>query len=96
VRSHPDPRARRQLLRIFAKAPKWQAASLLLETLTDPDDDVRASASELVEAWVRTFNRSHVQPTAEQLQRIRTRLDAVAPQLSEDTVRQLRFTLAPR
>jgi HEAT repeat protein len=96
VRSLPDPRARRGLLRLFLNAPKWESAAFLLEALTDADDAVRSFASRLVDLWVENFNRSQTQPTPQQLQRIRMLLDLVAPGLSEETVRMLRFSIKPR
>jgi HEAT repeat protein len=96
MRSHRDPRARVQLLSLLARAPKWEAASFLLEALADPDSAVCSWATELVNVWVRKFTRSQVPPSAAQLERIRARLDAVAPSLSADTVRLLRFSVESR
>jgi HEAT repeat protein len=96
MRSLPNPRARRDLLRLFMRAPKWEAAALLLEALADPDDAVRSLASRLVDLWIENFNRSQAQPTTQQLQEIRMLLDLAAPRLSEETVRMFRFSIKPR
>jgi hypothetical protein len=93
VRSLPDPRVRRDLLRVFMNAPKWDAAAFLLEALTDSDDEVRARASRLVDRWIDTFNRNQTQPTSTQLRRIRALLDSAAPHMPEETARRLRFSI---
>jgi HEAT repeat protein len=95
VRAVSDPRGRSNLLRLFLEAPKWDTPVFLLEALTDPDDDVRASAARLVERWIQVFNRDQTQPTTTQLQRISALLDAVAPRLPEKTAKWLRFSLKP-
>jgi HEAT repeat protein len=77
-------------------APKWEAAALLLEALTDPDDAVRMAASRLVDLWVGDFNRRQTQPTTEQLLRIYTLMDAVASRMPAKTARLLRFSISPR
>ena len=96
VRAHSDPRARRNLLRVFLAAPKWEAPAFLLEALTDPDDGVRSFAARLVGRWVDTFNRNQTQPTAQQLQRLGALLDLVASRMPEDTAKMLRFSITPR
>jgi HEAT repeat protein len=93
VRSLPDRRIRRDLLRVLINAPKWEAVAFLLEALTDPDEEVRAFASRLVDRWIVNFNRNQTQPTAKQLQRIRALLDSVSPRLPEETARMLRFSI---
>jgi HEAT repeat protein len=95
VRSLSDPRARRQLLRVFKDAPKWEAAVFLLEAHTDPDDGVRTLASRLVDRWIDKFNRSQTQPTATQLQRIGVLLDSVASRMPDETAKMLRFSIKP-
>ena len=77
-------------------APKWDAAALLLEALTDPDEAVRMAASGLVDLWVGGFNRRQTQPTTEQLVRIHTLMDAVGSRLPEETANLLRFSISPR
>lgn len=93
VRSLSDPAARRNLLRVFLEAPKWEAPAFLLEALTDPDDGVRTFAARLVHRWIETFNRSQTQPTAKQLQRIGALLDSVAARMPDETARMLRFSI---
>jgi HEAT repeat protein len=95
VRSLSDPTARRNLLRVFLEAPKWEAPVFLLEALTDPDDDVRSSAARLVDRWIQSFNRNQTQPTAQQLRRIGELLDAVASRMPEETATMLRFIIKP-
>ena len=95
-RSLPDPLVRRSLLRLFTHAQKWEAAALLLEALTDPDDAVRIAASGLVDLWLGGFNRRQSQPTTEQLLRIHTLMDAVGSRLPEETASLLRFSISPR
>jgi HEAT repeat protein len=95
VRSLSDPHARRNLLRVFIEAPKWQAPVFLLEALTDPDDGVRALASRLVDRWIENFNRNQTRPTAKQLQRIGALLDSVASRMPEETAKMLRFSIKP-
>jgi len=95
IRSLSDPEARRNLLRVFLEAPKWDAPVFLLEALTDPDDAVRTFAAHLVDRWIESFNTSQAQPTAQQLERIDTLLDSVASLLPEETARILRFSIKP-
>ena len=95
VRSLSDPHARRNLLRVFIEAPKWQAPVFLLEALTDPDDGVRALACRLVDRWIENFNRNQTRPTAKQLQRIGALLDSVASRMPEETAKMLRFSIKP-
>jgi HEAT repeat protein len=93
VRSLPDERIRRDLLRVFMNAPKWDAVAYLLEALTGSDEELRSFASRLVDRWIDNFNRTQTQPTANQLQRIRVLLDSVAPRMPEETARMLRFSI---
>ena len=93
VRSLSDAMARRNPLRVFLAAPKWEALAFLLEALTDPDDGVRTFAARLVDRWIETFNRNQTQPTAGQLQRIAALLDSVASQMPQETARMLRFSI---
>jgi HEAT repeat protein len=95
VRSLSDPRARRNLLRVFLEAPKWEVPAFLLEALTDPDDAVRTFAARLVDRWIETFNRNQTQPTAKQLQRIGGLLDSVSSRMPEETAKMLRFSIKP-
>jgi HEAT repeat protein len=95
VRSLSDAKARGSLLRVLLEAPKWEAPVFLLQTLTDPDDGVRALAVSLVDRWIEGFNRNQTQPTPKQLQRIGARLDSVAPLMPEETAKILRFSSKP-
>lgn len=95
VRSLADPHARRNLLRVFVDAPKWEAPVFLLEALADPDDGVRTFASRLIERWIENFNRNQTPPTAKQLQRIGALLDSVASRMPEEAARMLRFSIKP-
>lgn len=95
VSSLSDPKARRNVLRVFLDAPKWDAPAFLLETLTDADDEVRSFATRLIDRWIETFNRNYTQPTARQLQRIGGLLDSVSSRLPEQTAKMLRFYIKP-
>jgi hypothetical protein len=95
VRSLSDPQARRNLLRVFMDAPKWEAPVFLLEALTDSDDGVRTFASRLIERWIESFNRNQTQPTAKQLHRIGALLESVASRMPEATAKMLRFSIKP-
>jgi hypothetical protein len=95
VSSLSDPKARRNVVRVFLDAPKWDAPAFLLEALTDPDDEVRAFAARLLDRWIDGFNRNQTQPTAKQLQRIGALLDSVASRMPEATARMLRFSIKP-
>jgi HEAT repeat protein len=95
VSSLSDPNARRNVLRVFLDAPKWDAPAFLLEALTDQDDGVRAFAARLVDRWLERFNKNQTQPTATQLQRIGTLVDSVASRMPEATARRLRFSIKP-
>ncbi len=55
--------------------------------------EVRKKASQLLDCWIADFNRSHTQPSAQQLERIRVLLDANESALSGETARMLRFSL---
>ena len=94
VRAVPDPRARRDLLQVWARAPKWEAVAVLLDAVADADGDVRARAAGHLARWVDAFNRSQTAPTADQRARIVERLDAAAPSLPEATAQALRFVIA--
>lgn len=96
VRSLSDPHARKNLLRVFADAPKWDAPVFLLEALADSDDNVRTAACRLLDRWIQTFNRNLTQPTPKQLQRIGVLLDSVSSRLPEETEKMLRFSIEPR
>jgi HEAT repeat protein len=96
IRSLRDAQARKNLLRVFKHAPKWEALAFLLEALGDPDEGVRASACRLIERWVEGFNRNQTQPTAVQQQRIAALLDSVASGLPEQTAKALRFSIKAR
>jgi HEAT repeat protein len=93
VSSLSDPKARRNVLRVFLDAPKWEAPAFLLEALTDPDDGVRAFAARLLDRWIESFNRNQTQPTAKQLQRIGGLLDSVSSRMPEETAKMLRFSI---
>jgi HEAT repeat protein len=92
-RSSSDPRARRDILRVFLGAPKWEAAAGLLDALADPDDAVRAVARRFLDRWLERFNRSHTLPTAAQRERVRTLLGGAASGLPERTAAALRFVI---
>jgi HEAT repeat protein len=93
VRTLTDPRARRNALSLLREAAKWEAVVYLLEALDDPDAEVRQTASQLLDAWVRDFNRTQTVPTPQQLQHIRALLEAMASNLSQETADLLRFTV---
>jgi HEAT repeat protein len=95
VRSLSDARARRNLLRVFMEAPKWETLAFLLEALADPDDEVRTFACHLVGRWIANFNRNQTQPTATQLHRIGALLNSVASRMPEETAKRLRFSIKP-
>jgi HEAT repeat protein len=95
VRSLSDAKARGSLLRVFLEAPKWEVPVFLLETLTDPDDGVRALAVSLLDRWIEGFNRNQTQPTATQLHRIGALLDSAASRMPEETAKMLRFSIKP-
>jgi HEAT repeat protein len=95
VSSLSDPKGRRNMLRVFLDAPKWEAPAFLLEALTDPDDGVRAVAARLLDRWIECFNRNQTQPTAKQLQRIGGLLDSVSSRMPEETAKMLRFSIKP-
>jgi hypothetical protein len=95
ISSLSDPKARRNVLRVFLDAPKWDAPAFLLEALTDPDDGVRAFTARLLDRWIEGFNRNQTQPTAKQLQRIGGLLDSVSSRMPEETAKMLRFSIKP-
>lgn len=95
VGSVSDPKARRNLLRVFLDAPKWDAPAFLLEALADPDDGVRAFAVRLIDRWIENFNRNQTPSTAKQLQRIGALLDSLPSRLPEATARMLRWSIRP-
>ena len=95
VESLSNPHARRKLLRVFLEAPKWEAPRFLLEALADTDDGVRRVAVSLLDEWVGNFNRTHTQPTAEQLHRLGVSLDSAASRLPDHTAKLLRFSIKP-
>ena len=88
-----DARARRDVLPLLRHAPKWDAAAFLLNALTDPHEDVRTSASRLLDSWVANFNRRQTLPRPDQLQRIRQLLNSVTPRMSAATAKLLRFSI---
>jgi HEAT repeat protein len=93
LRHAPNARFRKIVLRLLAQAPKWDAATYLLEALNDEDAGVRARAAQLLRDWTAAFNRSQVQPLPRQLAEIRVRLDAVGDRVGKETADLLRFVI---
>ena len=91
LRGLTDARAREAVLPLLKEASKWDAAAFLLQALTDSDAGVRGKAAHLLNLWVADFNRTQIQPTALQLQRVRTLLGSHASRMPKETVDALQF-----
>ena len=88
-----SPQERVRVLRILARAPKWDAVSFVLESLDDPDAAVRDRGARLLGSWLARFNSNGRQPDREQLIMARGLLEQRAGVLSSETEKVLRFTL---
>jgi len=95
LRTLTDPRARQNSLYLLREAAKWDAVVYLLEALGDSNPEVRRTASQLVDAWIRDFNQSQTAPAPQQLQHIRALLEATESNLTKRTAELLRFMLKP-
>ena len=81
------------LIPLLRAAPKWDAAIYLLESLTDPDADVRTAASRWFHVWLDDVNLSQVPPAGDQLRKIHVLLARVDSHLSPDAAKLVRLTI---
>ena len=88
-RQASDPDVRIGMLLVLAQAPKWDAVAYLLDAVADSSDSMHGHASRLLNDWIDGFNRSHLQPSREHLQRIRAALAAPAARLDPRAARFL-------
>jgi hypothetical protein len=89
--AHALPHVRRNALLLLARRGKWSGIVHLLRALRDGDVSVAEMARADLTRWRRTFNRTFVQPSPEERERVRAAVDASAGELDASTLEWLRF-----
>jgi hypothetical protein len=82
----------RKLIRLLARAPKWDAPALLLDIIRDADAPARVLAATLLRHWCNRSTRTQVPPTTTQAAMLRERLHEPLD-LPPAVLRELRFSL---
>jgi hypothetical protein len=82
----------RKLIRLLARAPKWDAPALLLDIIRDADAPARVLAATLLRHWCDRSTRTQVPPTTTQAAMLRERLQEPLD-LPPAVLRELRFSL---
>lgn len=87
---HP-PHVRRNALSLLAARGKWDAIAWILGAIADLDPEVRAAGMTHFRRWRQRFNRSALQPTLAQRERVQAALEESTLRLSPPDVQWLRF-----
>lgn len=72
---------RRNAIRVMAKLPKWDRLELLGQALADANLEERELLAAMLAQWARSYNRSFVQVSADQLGRIRVAIAGISRQI---------------
>jgi len=85
---------KRNALSLIARLGKWDSIYYLLRALRDFDEAIADMSKLSIERWLARFNRNFSSPTAEQLARLGLALEENGNMLDDQTVEQLRFSMA--
>ena len=81
-----------KLIGLLARAPKWDAPTLLIDVMRDADEPARVLAATLLAHWCERSTRTQVPPTSIQAAALRDRLQG-SLDLPPAVAKELRFAL---
>jgi HEAT repeat protein len=93
-RSAAHTHVKRNALSLIERLGKWDSVYYLLRAVRDFDETIADMSRFAIQSWLARFNRSFSSPTAEQLARLRIALEENGNLLDDQTVEQLRFSMA--
>lgn len=93
-RSAAHTYVKRNALSLIERLGKWDSVYYLLRAVRDFDETIADMSRFAIQRWLARFNRSFSSPNAEQLARLRIALEENGNLLDDQTVEQLRFSMA--
>jgi len=93
-RSAAHAHVKRNALSLIERLGKWDSVYYLLRAVRDFDETIADMSRFAIQRWLARFNRSFSSPNAEQLARLRIALEENGNLLDDQTVEQLRFSMA--
>ena len=93
VRDAESPVKKKRLLALLFECSKWDGLYFAIESLADSELEITALAQAHIERWMQQFNRSSVQPTARQKDRIFTALTIQTGNLKCGAAKSIRFLI---
>jgi HEAT repeat protein len=94
LESKAGSHVRRNALTLILRTDKWRKVPALLTACSDEEAKIAGMAANALRDWLRNYNRSFVEPTRTDLERIQTVLSKVEAKLPDSAARELRFCLA--
>lgn len=78
---------------ILFKASKWERLIYMLEALSAEEESIQKLALQSIQGWSFTFNRSYVQVSSQQKDKIQMLIEKHKERLSVNLIRELQFLL---
>ncbi|MEL7649705.1 MAG: hypothetical protein AAGU76_16540 [Sedimentibacter sp.] len=78
---------------ILFKASKWERLIYMLEALSAEEESIKKLALQSIQRWIFTFNRSYVQVSSQQKNKIQILIEKHKERLSVNLTRELKFLL---
>jgi hypothetical protein len=82
---------RRAALSLLERLRKWESIPYLIRAMADPDPTIAAQGQACVARWIANYNRSFVDPTAEQVRRLSQAIAECQAAFSPRELESLRF-----
>jgi HEAT repeat protein len=93
-RSATHEHVKRNALSVLESLSKWDSIYYLLRAVRDSNEAIADKSRFGIECWLGRFNRNFSSPTAEQLVRLGVALEENGNLLDDQTLEQLRFSMA--
>jgi len=84
---------RRNLLRLLAILPKWEALGHLLTACTDTEANIADIALQFLERWNARFNKNQLAPGPEELASAQAALSTASSRIPRKTAEDIRFVM---
>ena len=93
--ANPLPHVRRNAFLVLSGRGKYDGLYYALVALRDQNELLRRSALQFVSSWIWNYNRGCVQPTEDQLNRVRRALKEIQGRIPETVFSRLEFYTRP-